>query len=73
MRKKIFAFCCSILLMGSNLIIPVNIKAQGLTIEIDDNPDQGNRVFIDGKAFGIRVVGCTGSGGDCTATIVIQG
>jgi hypothetical protein len=66
--KKLIALCFSLLLMVSLSSLPAQIP----TIDIDNNPDKDGRVFVDGIAFGARWVGCTSTGGSCTATVVVE-
>ncbi|NJK82428.1 MAG: hypothetical protein HC912_00010 [Saprospiraceae bacterium] len=80
MRKKIFAFLLSVSLLLGIGMMPLSVNAQSdetITIDVDTDPDKSGRVFGDVTAEtpigSIRFVGCSGTGGDCLATIVING
>ncbi|NJL12057.1 MAG: hypothetical protein HC913_02975 [Microscillaceae bacterium] len=69
MKKMISSalFCVVFIL---SIYTSSNTSAQ--VIEIDQNPEQHGRIYLDTTYGTVRVVGCFGSGGTCTGTVVVE-
>ncbi len=62
----------AVLLANFVIFAPQKVEGQGtIPIDISENPDQDNRVWIDIYVGIFNFYGCRSTGGNCMADVVV--